>query len=91
MACKIGIVFLITHGSGYIMVIIFQCRPITSIWNKQLTGKCVDLTAVGLSGAVFSIIEDLVILILPIPECKNIQMGKKKKWGLALMFAVGSL
>jgi hypothetical protein len=91
MACKIGMVFLVTHGSAYIMVIVFQCKPIAFIWNKNLTGKCVDLPSVGLSGAVFSIIEDIVILVLPIHECKNLQIGKKKKWALALMFSLGSL
>lgn len=91
MACKIGIAFLLTHGVAYIFVIIFQCKPIAFIWNKHLSGKCVNLANVGLSGAIFSIVEDVAILLLPLPECKNLQIGKRKKWALGLMFSVGSL
>jgi hypothetical protein len=91
MACKLCIVFLGLHGIAFALAVSFQCSPVESIWNPRVKGKCIDLTAVGVIGAIFSIVEDFVILILPIPEIINLQMGKSKKWGLVLLFGIGSL
>jgi hypothetical protein len=91
MACYVGIVFLALHGIAYILAVSFQCKPVESIWNPHIAGKCINLTTIGVSGAIFSIVEDVVILILPIPEIIKLQMSTNKKWGLVLLFGIGSL
>ena len=91
IACHLCIVFLALHGIAFILAVSFQCNPVESIWNPQITGKCINLTAIGVVGAIFSIVEDFIILILPIPEILNLQMSKSKKWGLVLLFGIGSL
>lgn len=91
IACNIGIVFMTLHGIAFILAVSFQCNPVESIWDPEVKGKCIDLTAVGFSGAIFSIVEDIVILILPIPEIIKLQMSTNKKWGLVLLFSIGSL
>jgi Fungal rhodopsin domain len=91
IACNVGIAFLALHGIAFIFAVSFQCKPVESIWNPRITGKCISLTAVGISGAILSIVEDFVILILPIPEIINLQMGTNKKWALVLLFGIGSL
>jgi hypothetical protein len=83
--------FIASHGVAFVIVLIFQCQPISSIWDRTITGKCVDLTAVGYSGAVFSIVEDLVILVLPISELNTLSFTMKKRISLMLMFSIGSL
>jgi hypothetical protein len=91
IACELGIVFLALHGVAYILAVSFQCKPVESIWNPRVAGKCINLTTIGVSGAIFSIVEDIVILILPIPQIIKLQMSKNKKWGLVLLFGIGSL
>lgn len=88
---KLGIGFLILHGTVYLFLVIFQCTPIAFIWDRSRTGKCLDLNVVGYSGAAASILKDFFILVLPIIEIKNLQLGKGKKWNLFLMFSIGSL
>nr|XP_036578530.1 uncharacterized protein CTRU02_11450 [Colletotrichum truncatum]KAF6785825.1 integral membrane protein [Colletotrichum truncatum] len=86
------IAFLLSHGLIFLLVIIFQCTPISSIWDRSNSNrKCLDVTAIGYAGAVFSIIEDLVILVLPIPELIKLQLNIRKKIALGLMFSLGSL
>ncbi|PVH74150.1 hypothetical protein DL98DRAFT_519467 [Cadophora sp. DSE1049] len=87
---KLGIGFLILHGMVYLFLVIFQCTPIAFIWDRSLTGKCLNLNVIGYSGAAASILEDFFILVLPIFEIKNLQLGKGKKWNLFLMFSIGS-
>ncbi|PMD52449.1 uncharacterized protein K444DRAFT_636302 [Hyaloscypha bicolor E] len=90
IACNLCIVFLVLHGIAFTLAVSFQCKPVKSLWNPRVTGKCINLTATGVAGAIISIVEDLVILILPIPEIINLQMNKSKKWGLVLLFGIGS-
>ncbi|KAL2063910.1 hypothetical protein VTL71DRAFT_4404 [Oculimacula yallundae] len=87
---KLGMGFLLLHGTVYLFLVIFQCTPIAFIWNKSISGKCLNLNIIGYSGAAASIAEDFFILVLPIWEVKNLQLGKWKKWNLFLMFSIGS-
>ncbi|KAJ4214041.1 hypothetical protein NW759_010567 [Fusarium solani] len=82
--------FLIGHGLIFLGLVIFQCTPIASVWNRNLESKCLNLTAIGYAGAVFSIVEDIAILILPIPELLKLQLGGRKKAALLFMFSIGS-
>ena len=59
--------------------------------DRNLEGRCLNLTTVGWAGGAFSIAEDVFLLVLPIPELWKLQMGRKKKFGLFLLFSLGSL
>ncbi|KAG7416557.1 Satratoxin biosynthesis SC1 cluster protein 4 [Fusarium oxysporum f. sp. raphani] len=82
--------FLVGHGAIFLGLVIFQCRPIASIWDRNLEPKCINLPALGYAGAITSIVEDIVILILPIPELLKLQLNRGKKIALLLMFSIGS-
>jgi hypothetical protein len=43
------------------------------------------------AAAGLSILEDLVIMLLPVMELKALKLDLKKKLALAFMFALGSL
>jgi hypothetical protein len=90
LVSKMGVAFLGIHGLLYFLLVIFQCVPITAAFDKTVTGKCLNLTAIGFSGAAASIAEDLFILVLPVFETRNLQLGKGKKTVLFFMFSVGS-
>lgn len=89
ICAKIGLVFLVVHGLLYILLMSFQCIPVYASWDKSVAGKCLDTTAVVLSGAVFSIVEDLAILVLPIPELWKLKLSTQKKVLLLIMFSLG--
>lgn len=56
-----------------------------------MEGKCLDLNAVAYSAAVVSIFSDFLIVILPMPLIKSLNLKLKKKIGVMCMFALGSL
>ena len=86
------IVFMFTHGLVFLLLVIFQCLPIDSIWNKTVDGKCLPISAaIGFTGAGLSIAEDLIILLIPIRELWKLQMNTKKKLGIVILLSVGSL
>ncbi|ETS77403.1 hypothetical protein PFICI_11277 [Pestalotiopsis fici W106-1] len=90
LTLKIFTAFMIGHGLIFVMVVIFQCWPIYSIWDKTVSGKCVDITAVGYVGAALSIVEDIFLVLLPITELRKLQVSQRQRVLLSLMFAIGS-
>ena len=89
---RIMITFMFVHGLVFFLLVTFQCLPIASIWDKTIDGKCLPINIViGFSGAGLSIAEDIIILLLPIPELWKLQMSTRKKVGLILLLSVGSL
>ncbi|KAM0818423.1 putative Extracellular membrane protein CFEM domain-containing protein [Seiridium cardinale] len=90
LTLKIFITFMLGHGTIFIMVIIFQCWPIYSIWDKNVPGHCVDITIVGFVGAGISIVEDIILIILPVAELRKLQVTTRQRVVLFAIFAIAS-
>lgn len=61
-------------------------------WDKDIKGgTCRDLNAISYANTSMSIIQDLLIITLPIPIVVKMNMDWKKKIGVAFMFALGGL
>jgi hypothetical protein len=61
-------------------------------WNKGIHGgHCINLMAFWFSNASFNILSDIAIIILPIPVLKDLNLPKKQKYGLILVFIMGGL
>ncbi|KAG7047236.1 integral membrane protein [Colletotrichum scovillei] len=91
LTTQLFILFLILHAAIFLFLVIFECTPVTSTWNlDDPSRKCMNIVAIGYSGAVFSVIEDIAILLLPIPELLRLQLSTKKKLWLSLIFGLGS-
>jgi len=76
-------------------LVCFQCTPVRAFWSKAIlkpgSYKCLPLghvlSFVNLSNAVI----DVVILVVPIPVIMKIQLQRKEKIIVVLIFAVGGL
>ncbi|KAF6841850.1 integral membrane protein [Colletotrichum musicola] len=90
LAVKGALVFILLHGAMFLFLVIFQCLPVQSIWDRSIEGKCLNITAIGYGGAAISIFEDIVLFIMPVPELLKLQLSRKKKWALVFMFGIGS-
>jgi hypothetical protein len=88
---KICIAWMVCHTVAFTIAVSLQCVPPASIWNSNIKGKCSNSTALVYSGAAFSILEDIVIILLPIRELKGLNLTRRKKLAVIFMFALGSL
>lgn len=70
---------------------IFACTPIQSFWDRDIKGKCLDVGAIGFANSANAILQDLIILIMPMPSLFKLQMKRWRKIAVAFMFAVGAL
>lgn len=82
------------YGIAFILVSIFQCNPIHAAWEHwdgESEGTCNNINMQGWTSAGFNIILDFATLFLPIRELIKLQLWRKQKIHLLLMFSVGSL
>ncbi|CAH0038088.1 unnamed protein product [Clonostachys rhizophaga] len=72
---------------------IFQCIPIAYIWEgwqkPDYVGYCLNLNHLAFISAGFSIVQDLVILILPLPSLFQLTINIRDKIGLVFIFSLG--
>jgi hypothetical protein len=86
------ITYCVASTIVFVLVTIFQCKPIEHVWNKDLQGgRCVNYNAVAWANAAINIQQDILIIILPINALRRLHLCLKKKIGMYAMFGVGSL
>lgn len=84
----------IGYGIAFVLVSVFQCRPIKYAWlqwDDEHEGTCNNINAQGWSSAALNVILDVIVIILPMPQLWQLQLNKRKKFLLLLMFSVGFL
>ncbi|TIC92381.1 hypothetical protein CH35J_010247 [Colletotrichum higginsianum] len=90
LAIKCFLVFLFSHGLMFLLLLAFQCVPVRSIWDRSVNGRCFDTAAISYGGAACSILEDFVLILMPLPELLKLKLSKRKKSALVFMFGIGS-
>lgn len=70
---------------------IFICRPIPMFWGATRDGKCFNQRALILTDNVISLLSDIVVLLLPCPLTKRLQVGIMAKLKIAAVFGVGGI
>ncbi|EKD20295.1 uncharacterized protein L3040_007303 [Drepanopeziza brunnea f. sp. 'multigermtubi'] len=87
----ITLIAVVLSWLGTTFATIFQCSPMTAIWDRAVPSKCIDVNSLSYATGSISVVLNLIILILPIPLLFRLRMGLKKKLSLLLMFGLGSL
>ena len=80
-------------GVIFIFLQIMQCVPINYNWDGW-TGmlddyRCLDINMLSYIAAAFSIGQDVLILALPLPLLCKLNMTRRRKAGLIVMFSLG--
>lgn len=90
-SCWLLMTFCTASAITFSVVTVFQCRPIQFVWKKDAGGKCLNYNAATFANASVNIIQDILILFIPISEVRHLQLTRKKKIGMYAMFSVGGL
>ena len=69
----------------------FQCVPIEKAWLPLLEGNCFNQKAGQTASAAINTFSDFVILLVPIANVCGLQLYKKGRVGLIMIFSVGIL
>lgn len=88
---KVCMGLLFVGEFAFIFLIAFQCFPVASIWDKTITdAKCINLDKAYLVGALLTIGADLILIIMPIPALRKLQISQRKRIALSIVFGIGS-
>ncbi|CAJ2503150.1 Uu.00g105440.m01.CDS01 [Anthostomella pinea] len=68
-----------------------MCRPASFFWTQFIggEGKCVDVNAAFLSLTVINMVNDIIVLLVPIPEILQLQMSTQKKLAVCGVMLLG--
>jgi hypothetical protein len=90
MAYAIG-AFIIAWVICITFLFVFICVPVEKLWYPDLPGRCINQVGTWIANAASTIISDLVILTLPIPQVWALQLRKTEKAAVILAFCLGFL
>lgn len=70
------------------------CRPVSFYWRQYAgatDGYCIDVLEFYLVFGIINMVNDIIILAVPIPRILRLHMNKKKKASIAGIMLLGSL
>jgi hypothetical protein len=70
---------------------IFICVPVEKLWYPELPGRCINQVATWIANAASTILTDLIILLMPLPQLWKLRLKKREKIGLTFAFSLGFL
>lgn len=80
-------------GLIFLLLQLFQCRPVEYAWEgwKGNFGahSCLEINALAYTAAAFSIAQDLVILLLPLPLLWKLNLAWKYKAEIVIIMSLG--
>ncbi|KAI9822793.1 MAG: hypothetical protein M1832_003026 [Thelocarpon impressellum] len=88
---KFWIVFVFLFQVSFVLVAIFPCQPIHAFWDFSKPSKCVSQVPMYIANSALNIFTDVVILVLPMPIIWKLQVSRRQKSVLCLIFVLGSL
>lgn len=69
-----------------------QCQPLAYTWDKSIQGgTCFDIPAYYQAMSPPNVATDLAMLILPLPQVWSLDIPRVRKFGVTLVFLMGSL
>lgn len=89
--CWINIVFCTALMICFVLVIVFQCTPISNAWVLAPQGYCIDFNAATWAYSGVNVLQDLIVIVLPVMEVYALQMSLRKKIGVIMIFVLGGL
>ena len=85
------IVFYAVYGTLCLMLTVFTCYPVAKYWDDSIPGKCLDNRALRYAFAGINIVNDITLLVAPMPFLRNLQIERRIKFVLMGVFAAGAV
>ncbi|KAL9100925.1 MAG: hypothetical protein Q9163_003761 [Psora crenata] len=83
--------YVLLYATASIIGTVVQCSPIARMWDSEIPGTCINLTAFWYANAAANILGDCIILVLPIRSTMALAIPQRQKYGLIVVFTLGAL
>jgi len=84
----------VVAGGTFFFICLFQCDPVSFMWNKGQQGTCINntvITALGYIYSILSIISDFTFTIIPGFLVWNLQLKRRTKFALIPLITMGCI
>ncbi|KAJ5049542.1 hypothetical protein EN45_069190 [Penicillium chrysogenum] len=76
------------HIAGALSLL-FNCTPVRRSWNPHVPGTCLPVGGLFYGLAIYTIITDVTIIVLPIPLLLGLNIKTAQKAGVVCLFLLG--
>ncbi|KAL8931551.1 MAG: hypothetical protein Q9216_007162, partial [Gyalolechia sp. 2 TL-2023] len=73
------------------LAILFACDPVAKFWDPFLEGTCIETTKLYLANAILNVLFDFVVLLVPVPMLRKLQVSTRQKLVIGALFSLGSV
>ena len=88
--CYAALAANVAFGTTAVIADCFICQPIRYRWAPSVVhGSCGDQKSLDMYIAILNLLQDIIVVVLPIPILWRLQMARSKKMGLIGIFGVG--
>nr|OQO30711.1 hypothetical protein B0A51_01835 [Rachicladosporium sp. CCFEE 5018] len=93
LLCWTLIAFLCCWSCWTVMSSVFLCTPVAAFWDADLKAKpgshCFNQQVLWFTNSGVNIITDILTAALPLPFLNQLQLPKRQKYALMVVFALG--
>ncbi|KFZ18480.1 hypothetical protein V501_01188, partial [Pseudogymnoascus sp. VKM F-4519 (FW-2642)] len=93
ITCWVLLVAVTLYSLTTIFCAAFTCYPVHFFWDTDAAGShtCLDQKSLWFANASLNIVTDMLVLICPMPALSHLQLPKRQKIGVMLVFAIGGV
>lgn len=91
VTAHVFLAYLIVNSLVNFFVAIFSCNPVPSFWDRDIKGKCLNVQASAYANSASAIVQDVILLVLPLLFIRNLNMKRRRKIAVGFMFCIGTL
>lgn len=85
------LIWLIVYGLFCLLSSIITCYPIAKYWDNSIPGGCINKANLHYALAGFNIVNDIALLLVPLPFLKSLHIARRAKLVLIGVFCCGGL
>lgn len=79
-----------TTGCAILLFLwVLKCKPVPKAWKLQEPGSCVHKGSLFFAHTIFSLLINVLIIILPMPTLWNLHMALRRRIIVMGIFAIG--
>ena len=83
-------IFMFGYAIASFFMSIFPCRPVRAYWTSE-PSSCINTFVLGYITAVISIVTDIVIFVLPLPQIWRMRLPLRVRLQVIAVLATGLL
>ncbi|KAM5383492.1 hypothetical protein ACJZ2D_001941 [Fusarium nematophilum] len=84
-----GVIFMAAWAITLCFLLTLTCIPVAKFWNSTLPGRCLNSLIIWYVMAGFNLATDVAIFCLPLPMIRSLQLPRKQKVMLFVVFCLG--